>query len=71
MAQKLLEEANRLQRDHDHAQKQFHRFIATMTRQNLKNRLYKPKKINEDQTHPRLERRAQCLPNPQIGRAHV
>ena len=55
MAQKLLEEADRLQRDHDHAQKQFHHFIATMTRQNLKNRLYKSKKINEDQTHPRLE----------------
>ena len=31
MAQKLLEEADRLQKDHDHAQKQFHRFIATMT----------------------------------------
>ena len=52
MAQNLLEEADRLQRDHDHTQKQFHCFIATMTRQNLKNRLYKPRKINEDQTHP-------------------
>ena len=66
MAQKLLEEADRLQKDHDYAQKRFHRFIATMTRQNLKNRLYKPRKINEDQTHPRLERRAQRLPNPPL-----
>ena len=66
MAQKLLEEADRLQKDHDHAQKRFHRFIANITRQNLKNRLYKPRKINEDQTHPRLERRAQHLPNPPL-----
>ena len=63
-AQKLLEEADQMQKEHDQRQKQFLRFIATMTRQNLKRKLYKPTKIDEDQAHPRLERRAQLLPTP-------
>jgi len=65
-AQKLLEEADQLQKDHDQRQKQFLRFIATMTRKNLKHKLYKPIKINNEQAHPRLEQRARRLPNPPV-----
>jgi hypothetical protein len=65
-AQKLLEEADQLQKEHDQQQKQFLYFIATMTRQNLKRKLYKPVKINEEQTHPRLDQRARRLPDPPV-----
>jgi hypothetical protein len=65
-AQKLLEEADQLQKEHDQQQKQFLYFITTMTRQNLKRKLYKPVKINDEQAHPRLEQRARRLPDPPV-----
>jgi len=64
MAQKLLEEADRMQKDHDHTQKRFHYFISTINRQNLKRRLYKPIKIDHPPVHTRLEQRARRLPDP-------
>jgi len=65
-AQKLLEEADRLQKDHDQNQEKFLRFIATKIQPNIKRRLFNPVKIDEEQAHPRLERRARLLSNPPI-----
>ena len=67
-AQKLLEEADRLQKGHDHLQELFYGFISTLTKQNLRRRLYKPIKIIDPPVNPRLEQRATRIyptqPNP-------
>ena len=64
MAQKLLEEADRLQKDHDKQQQQFFQFISRITRQNLKRKLSKPTKINKEPFSAKLERQARQLSNP-------
>ena len=64
LAQKLLEEANRLQKDHNKQQQQFFQFVSRITRQNLKRKLSKPTKINKEPFSAKLKRRACQLPNP-------
>ena len=64
LAQKLLEVADWLQKDHDKQQQQFFQFVSRITWQNLKRKLFKPTKINKEPFSANLEWRAHQLPNP-------
>ena len=64
LAQKLLEKADNLQKDHNKQQQLFFKFILRITRQNLKRKLFKPTKINKEPISAKLEQQALQLPNP-------